>query len=399
MSGVLQPGYKQTETDTVSTKWKQITLGEAITFQRGYDLTNRNRKPGNVPVISSSGRNGTHNEAQATGPGIVIGRYGTIGEVFFIEEDFWPHNTTLFVKDFKGNNPRFLSFLLNTIDYKSFSGKSGVPGVNRNDLHEINVSIPLLPEQRAIAAALGDVDALIASLDQLIAKKCDLKQAAMQQLLTGKQRLPEFSGEWEMKKLGKIANIQRGASPRPIDSPVWFDQNSSVGWVRISDVTKSGKYLLKTTQRLSLLGILHSRPVRRGNLIMSICATVGRPIITEIDTCIHDGFVVFDNLQIDKHFLYYILTFIEDDWSRHGQTGSQMNLNTGLINRTEFLAPTTHEEQKAIAGVLSDMDAEITALAAQRDKTRVLKQGMMQELLTGRIRLLPASLNSPAKNL
>ncbi len=123
---------------------------------------------------------------------------------------------------------------------------------------------------------------------------------------------------------------------------------------------------------------------------MSICATVGRPIVTKIDVCIHDGFVVFDNLQADQLFLYYVLKWIEPDWSKHGQTGSQMNLNTGLINSTSISLPSL-PEQTAIAEVLSDMDAELAALEQRRDKTRLLKQSMMQELLTGRIRLITPS--------
>src|SRR5438552_4153101 len=98
-------------------------------------------------------------------------------------------------------------------------------------------------------------------------------------------------------------------------------------------------FLRETTQRLSTLGAQHSRPVARGSLIMSICATVGRPIITEIDVCIHDGFVVFDNLRAEKRFVYYVLKWIEPDWSKHGQTGSQMNLNTGLITGTRISLP------------------------------------------------------------
>jgi type I restriction enzyme S subunit len=235
---------------------------------------------------------------------------------------------------------------------------------------------------------LSDADALIESLEQLLAKKRHLKQGAMQELLTGKKRLPSFSGKWELKRLGDIAKIQRGASPRPIDSPIWFDENSTVGWVRISDVTSSGMFLCETTQRLSPQGIQSSRPVSRGSLIMSICATVGRPVITQIDVCIHDGFVVFDNLRVGREFLYYILKFIEDNWSRHGQTGSQMNLNTVLINRTEVSVPSTVEEQIAIAAVFSDMDAEIATLETKLSKARQLKTGMMQELLTGRIRLI-----------
>ncbi len=176
--------------------WKTVNLKGVATLQRGYDLPHRERKPGPVPVVTSSGVSDTHAEARAFGPGVVTGRYGTIGEVFFIQEDYWPHNTTLFVKDFHGNDPLFIAYLLRTIDFQLHSGKSGVPGVNRNDLHELTVRVPsTLPEQRAIAAALSDVDALIAALDKLIAKKRDIKQAAMQQLLTGKQRLLGFIEE------------------------------------------------------------------------------------------------------------------------------------------------------------------------------------------------------------
>ena len=105
--------------------------------------------------------------------------------------------------------------------------------------------------------------------------------------------------------------------------------------------------------------------------------------------CIHDGFVVFDDLKADQRFLYYVLKWIEPDWSKHGQTGSQMNLNTGLINGTRVSLPPA-PEQTAIAAILSEMDTELAALEARRDKTRALKQGMVQELLTGRTRLTTA---------
>jgi type I restriction enzyme S subunit len=259
--------------------------------------------------------------------------------------------------------------------------------IGQHSLRRVVAPVPPKSEQRAIAAALSDVDGLLGGLDRLIAKKRDLKQAAMQQLLTGETRLPGFHGEWEVKRLGEVAEIQRGASPRPIDSPVWFDDNSSIGWVRISDVTQSGMFLHETTQRLSPLGVQHSRPVASDTLIMSICATVGRPIITKIDVCIHDGFVVFESLQADKLFLYYVLKWIEPNWSKHGQTGSQMNLNTGLITGTSISLP-PRSEQTAIVTVLSDMDAELAALEARRDKTRALKQAMMQELLSGKTRLI-----------
>src|ERR1017187_5469162 len=116
-------------------------------------------------------------------------------ELLFLDK---PLNTTLYVKDFHGNDPLFVSYLLRTIDFHTHSGKSGVPGVNRNDLHEIVVHFPRAKaEQEAIAEALSDADAFIESLEQLIAKKRHLKQGAMQELLTGKRRLPGFSGDWQ----------------------------------------------------------------------------------------------------------------------------------------------------------------------------------------------------------
>lgn len=194
--------------------------------------------------------------------------------------------------------------------------------------------------------------------------------------------------DWDAVPLSLTAKrITRGASPRPIDSPVWFDSRSSVGWVRISDVTRSGRYLMETTQRLSKEGIRRSRPVPSGSLIMSICATVGRPIETRIDTCIHDGFVVFDQPSIDQSYLYHVLAALEPAWSKHGQTGSQMNLNTGLINGCPIPLPPTETEQRAIAQALSDVDELLATLDKLIAKKRDLKQATMQQLLTGETRL------------
>lgn len=144
--------------DAGDKNWRSGPLGDFLTLQRGFDLPTKDRRAGNVPIVSSSGISGRHDEARASGPGVVTGRYGTVGEVFFIEQDYWPLNTTLWVKDFKGNDPRFAYFLLKTLDFNSCSDKSSVPGVNRNDLHRIPITAPTLPEQRAIAHVLGTLD-------------------------------------------------------------------------------------------------------------------------------------------------------------------------------------------------------------------------------------------------
>ncbi len=140
-------------------EWKECALGDVIELKRGYDLPKQARRAGKTPIISSSGATGFHAEAKVTAPGVVTGRYGTLGEVFYVAEDFWPLNTTLYVKDFKGNDPRFISYFLRGLDFFAYSDKAAVPGLNRNHLHAAPVLVPTdVAEQRAIAHVLGALD-------------------------------------------------------------------------------------------------------------------------------------------------------------------------------------------------------------------------------------------------
>jgi len=139
-------------------EWRHMTLGDAIKLKRGYDLPSRDRRDGPFPIVSSSGISGRHSEAKAKAPGVVIGRYGTLGEVHYITEDYWPLNTALYVRDFKGNDPRFISYYLRILDFAAYSDKAAVPGLNRNDLHTAQVILPPAAEQRAIAHILGTLD-------------------------------------------------------------------------------------------------------------------------------------------------------------------------------------------------------------------------------------------------
>ena len=139
--------------------WLTTTLGDVITLKRGYDLSRHERVDGSVPVVSSSGIIDYHSDGKVSGPGVVTGRYGTLGQVFFIPNDFWPLNTALYVQDFKGNDPRFIAYFLRTLDFSAYSDKAAVPGLNRNHLHQESVRIPTsVSEQRAIAYVLGALD-------------------------------------------------------------------------------------------------------------------------------------------------------------------------------------------------------------------------------------------------
>ena len=347
----------------VNVNWERTTLGRVATLQRGFDLPHRLRKPGRIPVITSSGIGDTHSNAMIAGPGVVTGRYGTIGEVFYIDRDFWPLNTTLYVRDFHGNDPLFVSYLLRTIDFHSHSGKSGVPGVNRNDLHQLTVEVPpTKAEQRAIATALRDVDALISALDQLIAKKQNLKQAAMQQLLTGKQRLPGFEGEWEIKRLGNLCySINDGThfTPSYVSNGVPF---YSVENVTANNFT-STKFI--SFKEHSLL-IKRCRPAK-GDILLTRIGSLGdtKLIDWDVDASIYVSLALLKvNESTDAKYLYCYTKskqFIKDVEARSLVNATPKKINMGDIGDVPVSVPPL-PEQRAIANVLSDMDAELAAL-------------------------------------
>lgn len=192
----------------------------------------------------------------------------------------------------------------------------------------------------------------------------------------------ELSEEWRITTLGKIAKIRRGASPRPIDSPQWF-ANEGYGWVRIIDVTRSNGRLRSTEQYLSPKGITQSVSVKPGQLIMSICATIGEPAIVEFNVCIHDGFVLFDEYDknLDTNFLYYFLCYWKPNFRGYGQTGTQANLNTDIVASTPILLPPIPEQQQ-IAKILDTVDKAIAQTETLIAKYKRVKTGLMQDLLT-----------------
>jgi len=184
----------------------------------------------------------------------------------------------------------------------------------------------------------------------------------------------------ELKPIDAIARIRRGASPRPIDDSRYF--GGDVGWVRIVDVTRSSRFLRQTEQYLSPLGESLSVRVKPGDLIMSICGTIGRPIILDMQACIHDGFVqFFDIVGADASFLYYALQHAEPAFRAMGQPGTQTNLNTSLVGRHAIFCP-EENEQRRIAEILSTLDEVIEQTEALIAKYQQIKAGLMQDLFT-----------------
>jgi type I restriction enzyme S subunit len=192
-------------------------------------------------------------------------------------------------------------------------------------------------------------------------------------------KIPE---DWKGVRINQISEVHRGASPRPIGDSKYFSETGR-GWIRISDVTNTYKYLRNTSQYLSELGESKSVKVDPGDLVMSICATIGTPIIIDMKACIHDGFVVFRNLSkdVDTEFLFYVLEKNEHRFRSMKQTGTQGNLNTTLVGET-FIPIPSISEQRAVVRVLGVVDSAIGLVDEVIWKTERLKKGLMRQLLT-----------------
>lgn len=208
-------------------KQSKYRLGELVNLKRGYDLPHASRTPGEFPIVSSSGITGTHKESMVKGPGVVTGRYGTLGEVFYIPGAYWPLNTSLYVQDFKANDPRFVAYYLRTVLSANFNSAGAVPGVNRNVLHKLAVPPPPLDRetQRKIAAILTAYDDLIETNKHRIALLAEMAEELYREWFVrmrfpGHQNTKFVKGVpegWEIKRLGEILELAYGKALKESD--------------------------------------------------------------------------------------------------------------------------------------------------------------------------------------
>lgn len=287
------------------------------------------------------------------------------------------------------------------------------PATNPTDVSCIELPLPSLDEQQTIArfldAKTAQIDALVAQKRQLIDKLKEKRQALIARTVTrglppeaakaaglepnsemkdsGVDWLGAVPARWKIKAIKWATPVQRGASPRPIDDPSYFDDDGEYAWVRISDVTAAGMYLDATEQRLSDLGSSLSVKMQPGSLFLSIAGTVGKPCIASIKCCIHDGFVYFPRWKGDSRFLFYVFASGEP-YKGLGKMGTQLNLNTDTVGSIVIGIPDT-EEQKLIADYLdkttAELDSMTTAVEAAIDRLVEYRQALITSAVTGKI--------------
>ena len=416
----VRRGYEQAEVGTIPTDWEVMRLGEVayITKLAGFEYTNYfNSYNDGGDIIVVRGTNITNNRLDLSvvkkiphstsnklprsklhKDDLVFAYVGTIGPVYLIDEDerfhLGPNTCKISVGDLI--NPHFLfhyftSWLIHNeiIKYTSVGAQ---PSLSMSKIRKFNIVLPpTLPEQHAIATALSAVDGLIGALDKLIAKKRAIKLATMQQLLTSKTRLPGFSEKWEVKNLGEIADILKGSGL----SKGKLDPSGKNKCILYGELFTTYKQVIEHV--VSRTNSMEGRLSKYGDILMpGSTTTVGIDLATASalleDNVLLGGDIIILRKKDDSYnseFLARYLTQIKKHAiSELAQGITIIHLYGSNMINLELRLPSTIEEQGAISAVLSDMDDEIAALEQRREKNRAIKQGMMQALLTGRVRLV-----------
>lgn len=360
--------FKHTEIGPIPHDWEVKTLGEILTICNGRDY--KHLPYGNVPVYGTGGVIAMVNDYLYDGETICIGRKGTIDKPQYHKGKIWTVDTLFYTKDF-GVNPLFLYYKCNTINWLAINEATGVPSLTSKNIAKVNVTLPpTFAEQERIAGALSSIDTLIGALNEQIEKKRHIKQGTMQQLLTGKKRLAGFTGEWKICKIKDIVgSVKRGQGLQSKDYakgniPVVAGGKQYAGFHNVANhfgctITVSGSG-----------------------------ANAGYVAFHAIPIFATDCSVIDDNDDFVLAFVYYVLLNKQSEIYKLQSGGAQPHIYPKNIEDIIVSIPPTIAEQSAIAAVLSGMDTEIAALEQKRDKYIVIKSGMMQDLLTGKIRLV-----------
>jgi type I restriction enzyme S subunit len=412
----VKPGYRQTEVGVIPEEWEVRRLGECATFRTGpfgSALHKSDYANDGVPVINpmhivdgriEPTRSMTITDSAAKNLSdfrmkageIVIGRRGDMGRCAVIQahQAGWLCGTgSMIVRCEKAADVDFVRRVLSSPQVIAAIEDTAVGttmvNLNQGALAGLRVPLPPLPEQRAVATTLDDVDALLGALERLITKKRELKQAAMQQLLTGKTRLPGFIGDWEMKRIEEFADCTAGGTPSTKIPEYW---GGSIRWMSSGELNL--KQIYEAEGRITEAGLNNSS----AQMIPEKCVLIGLAgqgktrgtvAISFVDLCTNQSIAaILPNTGFSPEYLYYNLDSRYDELRElSAGGGGRGGLNLRLIKGIPIPFPLL-VEQTAIAAVLTDIDAEVTALEQRLAKTRALKQGMMQELLTGRTRLI-----------
>ncbi len=374
--------------------WEVKKLGEVITLEYGKPLDKYKRiDKGQYPVYGANGIKAKTNEYYYDKKTIIVGRKGSAGEINLTEERFWPLDVSYFVKfEKKQIDLYFLYFWLSKLNLPKLA-KGVKPGINRNDVYDLAIPLPPLPEQKRIVAILEKaftaIDQAKANTEKNLKNARELFQSKLQETFdNGKLKID--SGEWEEKKLGEVCLIERGSSPRPIKK-YFTSGEDGVNWIKIGDTKGVNKYIYSTRQKITKEGAKKSRHVQAGDFILSNSMSYGKPYIMKTDGYIHDGwFVLRLHHFVDTEYFFQLLSspYVNNQFHNLASGSVVKNINGDLVKKVILPIP-PFAEQKQIVKKLDSVSIETKKLETiyQRKITCLdeLKKSILQKAFRGEL--------------
>lgn len=387
---LIPAGYKQTEVGVIPEDWEVITFGNVMSIRHGKNQQQIESKNGLYPILATGGQIGWGKSYLWNKPSVLIGRKGSINKPRYCDTPFWTVDTLFYSQISYQVDAKFTYYKFCMIDWMQYNEASGVPSLNARTIENVLAAYPAKKEQTAIANALSDIDALINELEKLIAKKRDIKTATMQQLLTGRTRLPQFAlredGSKKNTKQSELGEIPEDWEVDSIGNLISITTGSRNTQDRIEEGVYPFFVRSQTVERINTFSFDGEAVLTAGDGVGT--GKVFHYINGKFD--LHQRVYLMYNFGeiIDGYFFYiYFSNNFYDRIMSMTAKSSVDSVRREMIADMKMLLP-TKKEQTAIATILSDMDAEIQALNQRLSKTRQIKHGMMQELLTGKTRLV-----------
>lgn len=372
--------------------WTDCKLGDVVTLKRGHDLPKDKRKVGNVPVVSSSGITGFHDEAKVLPPGVVTGRYGTIGEVFYIDRPFWPLNTALYAIDFHGNNPRFVAFFLRSHLKNYRSEKAAVPGVDRNVLHKLQVCCPDLPTQERIAGILSAYDDLIENNRRRIAlleKSARLlyREWFVHFRFPGHETTKFVDGlpeGWRLGQLSDLFDTSSGGTPSRKNESFY---GGAINWLKTQELQNC--YIFETKEKITDEAVKHSsaKLFPENTVIVAMYgATIGQLGILSEPSTTNQACCALLQKRSDKDYIfgYCLMEANARMLKDRGQGAAQNNVSQQVIRTMDIVTPPT-ELLDLFNAFLESNFLQRKNLQAQVMKIAKARDLLLPRLMDGRI--------------
>ena len=372
---------------------KEVRLGDILNFRRGHDLPHSAMKPGNIPVAGSNGVIGYHDTATPIKPILTIGRSGNVGKPYFYEEA-WAHNTTLYVDDFKGNDPKFLYYLCQTMPFANFGGGSAVPTLNRNHIHPLETKIPVkVEDQCRIASILSSLDRKIELNNKINADLEEMAQAIFKNWFVdfepfkdGKfvdSELGMIPEGWKVGTLGEFCKCLLGGTPSRSKEEYW---NGEVNWINSGEINKFR--ILEASEKITELGLSKSatKLLPKKTTVLAITgATLGQVSLLEIDTCANQSVIgVLENAEVPYEYIYPFIKDRIEMLIQHQTGGAQQHINKDNVESLIFLLPTINVLEDYIS-LVSPMYKRIESQCFENLYLSLLRDTLLPRLMSGEL--------------